>query len=452
MKPNGMVAEALKRANDTKALRLGAGAVSQTGMLFRELFPESKAVVVADRNTWKAAGERVCESLGQAGVEQNAPYIIEDEDLYAEWSFLERVEAFLASDDAIAVAVGSGVINDLTKLASHHLGRRYVIVGTAASMDGYTAFGASITKDGNKQTFSCRAPYGMVFDPEIAAKAPKELAASGYADLIAKVPAAADWMIADALGEEPIDDFAYSLLHNDLMDALSCPSQVLSGDVEATGKLANGLIMSGFAMQAIQSSRPASGTEHQFSHCWDMEGLSYPSGKHVSHGFKVGIGTLVSTLELEFLLSKDLACVDADAVAAAWKTWPEIESEIRTVCAGRPGHLARCLEETREKFIDRDRLREQVLRLKSCWGTLSEKIRRTIIPTTMVYDNLKAVGAPYEPEMICVSRKHLKETFSFIPFMRSRFTNIDLLYRLGLLGEFTDSIFGKGGRWEVDNC
>lgn len=451
MKTDGMVAEALERASDTKAMRFGAGAVGESGMLFKELFPGARAVVIADRNTWKAAGERVCESLEQAGVLQNAPYILEDEDLYAEWSYLERVEQFLASDDAVAVAVGSGVINDLTKLASHHLGRRYIIVGTAASMDGYTAFGASITKDGNKQTFSCRAPYGVVFDPEIAAVAPKELAASGYADLIAKVPAAADWMIADALGEEPIDGFAYSLLHNDLMDALSCPAQVLAGDVDATGKLAKGLIMSGFAMQAIQSSRPASGTEHQFSHCWDMEGLSYPSGKHVSHGFKVGIGTLVSTLELEFLLSKDIASVDADAVAARWKTWPEIEAEIRTVCAGKPGHLARCLEETKAKYIDADRLRDQVLRLKSCWGDLSEKIRRTIIPADQVYANLKAVGAPYEPEMICVSRKHLKETFSFIPFMRSRFTNIDLLYRLGLLDEFTESIFGKGGRWEVDN-
>ena len=49
--------------------------------------------------------------------------------------------------------------------------------------------------------------------------------------------------------------------------------------------------MSGFAMQAIQSSRPASGTEHQYSHCWDMEDL-YFEGKHVSHGFKVGIGRM----------------------------------------------------------------------------------------------------------------------------------------------------------------
>lgn len=444
-----MVAEALRRASDTKALEIGLGATQKTGKMFKDLFPGVQAVVIADTNTWKAAGEKVYQAIENEGIRQRKPYIIEDDHLYAEWSFLERLEAFLAEEDAIAVAVGSGVINDLTKLASHHLGRRYIIVGTAASMDGYTAFGASITKDGNKQTFSCRAPYGMVFDPEIAAAAPKELAASGYADLIAKVPAAADWMIADALGEEKIDEFSYSLLHNDLMDALSCPAQVHAGDVEATEKLAYGLIMSGFAMQAIQSSRPASGTEHQFSHCWDMEGLSYPDGKHVSHGFKVGIGTLVSTLELEFLLSKDMEAVDVDKAVAAWKTWPEMEEEIRAVCKGKPGHLARCLEETKGKYIGKEELRRQLETLKACWGELSGRIRKTIIPINDVYENLKAVGAPCEPEMICVSRRHLKDTFAFIPFMRSRFTNIDILYRLGWLEEFTETIFGKGGRWEV---
>ena len=58
-------------------------------------------------------------------------------------------------------------------------------------MDGYTAYGASITKDGNKQTFDCPAPLGMVLDPTIAAAAPAKMSASGYADLIAKIPAGA---------------------------------------------------------------------------------------------------------------------------------------------------------------------------------------------------------------------------------------------------------------------
>ena len=37
------------------------------------------------------------------------------------------------------VAVGAGTLNDLAKRACGELGRPYAVVGTAASMDGYTA-------------------------------------------------------------------------------------------------------------------------------------------------------------------------------------------------------------------------------------------------------------------------------------------------------------------------
>jgi len=66
---------------------------------------------------------------------------------------VERLTASLKQHDAIPVAVGSGTINDLVKLAAHQSGRSYLCVATAASMDGYTAFGASITHQGAKQTF-----------------------------------------------------------------------------------------------------------------------------------------------------------------------------------------------------------------------------------------------------------------------------------------------------------
>ena len=74
---------------------------------------------------------------------------------------------------------------------------------------------------------------------------------------------------------------------------------------------------------------------------------------------------------------------------------------------------------------------------------------RQIIPFSEVYEDLKLVGAPYEPEMICVDRTRMRKTFSYIPYMRSRFTNIDIVYRLGLMPELTERLFGKGGIWEV---
>lgn len=438
---------ALYRARDTKALIIGNGVVCRTAEMFSQLFPGRKAIIVADDNTWEVAGKDAQKSLDDAGIESADAYIFSSEDFYAEWRHVEALKAFLENIDAVVIAVGSGVINDTVKYVSSLLGRRYMCVGTAASMDGFTAYGASITKDGNKQTFDCPAPYGFVMDSAIAAAAPKELAASGYADLIAKIPAGADWMLAEVVGSEKIDEFAWNLVQNGLKESLADPAAVFAGDVEKTQALAEGLLMSGFAMQAIQSSRPASGTEHQFSHCWDMEDLCY-DGKHVSHGFKVGIGTLISTAELEFILEKGLEDVDVEACVQAWKSWAEMENEIREVMAGKPGHIARGLEETKGKYVDKDGLRAQIIALKEAWPVLSQRIREQIIPFEKVRECLRSVGAPYEPEMIGVSRERFRKTVSYIPYMRSRFTNIDLIYRLGWMDEFLERMFGQGGLWE----
>ena len=81
------------------------------------------------------------------------------------------MQAVLAASQAIPVAVGSGTINDLTKLAAHRLGRPYMVVATAASMDGYTAYGASITHRGSKQTFDCPAPLAVLADLDVIARA-----------------------------------------------------------------------------------------------------------------------------------------------------------------------------------------------------------------------------------------------------------------------------------------
>lgn len=440
---------ALQRARDTKALEFGEGAMERLPKMLEALFPGKKVVIVADDNTYNAAGRKVCGILDAAGTQMEDSFIFKDPELYAEWSYLQQLEAYLKERDAVPVAVGSGVINDLTKLASHHLGRRYVIVGTAASMDGYTAYGASITYEGNKQTFDCPAPLGVVFDPAVAAKAPAGMSASGYADLLAKIPAGADWIISDAVGSEAIDDFAFNLVQKNLRKALSDPAAVADGDVEATGMLADGLIMSGFAMQAISSSRPASGTDHQFSHFWDMEGLCH-NGRHVSHGFKVGIGTMVSTACLEFLISKDLTRLDIDACVAAWPTWEAQEAYIRKMFEGKPGHLARGLAESRAKYCGPEEIRCQLNAIVAVWPELRERIREQIIPFDDVKEMLRLVGAPSRPEEIGVSKARLRDTFKCIPFMRNRYTGIDLIYRAGLLDEVTEHIFGRGGRFEVE--
>ena len=77
-------------------------------------------------------------------------------------------------------------------------------------------------------------PLGCIVDSRIAAEAPKEMVASGYADLIAKIPAGADWILADAIGAEAIHQEAWNFVQGPLRDSLSNPEGAASGDIAET--------------------------------------------------------------------------------------------------------------------------------------------------------------------------------------------------------------------------
>ena len=111
-----LIEQALKRTTDTKALILERGAMEKTATMFMELFPGKKGVVVADTRTFSIAGKRVDTIMAKAGLKVAEPFIFDDPDLFAEWGFVCRLKEYLSGIDAVAVAVGSGVINDLTKI------------------------------------------------------------------------------------------------------------------------------------------------------------------------------------------------------------------------------------------------------------------------------------------------------------------------------------------------
>ena len=76
-------------------------------------------------------------------------------------------------------------------------------------------------------------------------------------------------------------------------------------------------------------------------------------------------------------------------------------------------------------------------------------MRGQIFSFQEVRSNLQEVGAPYEPEMIGITRERFRETLRLIPFMRSRYSNFDIIYRLGLIPALEEHLFGKGGVWEI---
>ena len=253
------IAEALNAARETRCLELGSGVLGRTPEVYRQQFGDKPVLLVADTNTFAAAGKTTLEVFRRAGHACREPFVFTDSNLHAEHQHVAALEEAMRGHDAIPVAVGSGTINDLTKLAAHRAGRPYLAVATAASMDGYTAFGASIDCNGSKQTINCPAPAAVVADLDVICAAPAEMNAAGYADLLAKTTAGADWLLADALGVEAIDRTAWAIVQGGLREAVTNPAGVRNRNLEAVRQLTEGLLLGGFAMQSAKSSRPASG-------------------------------------------------------------------------------------------------------------------------------------------------------------------------------------------------
>jgi glycerol-1-phosphate dehydrogenase [NAD(P)+] len=442
------LAEALSSARETRALIVRPGALRETGRVFDEQFPGSRAVIVADPQTLALAGGAVGESLAAAGVACVEPFVFDDAALYAEFRFVEQLEASLRQHDAIPVVIGAGTLNDLAKLAAHRTGRLgYLCVATAASMDGYTAFGASITYRGAKQTFNCPAPRAVVADIDVIRQAPSHLTAAGYADLLAKVTAGADWILADALGAEAIEPRAWAIVQGGLRDALADPAGARAGRESAIGPLVEGLMLGGFAMQWSKSSRPASGAEHQFSHLWDMEHHVH-NGEAPSHGFKVGLATLAITRLYERLLARPLDRLDVDRCCENWPAPAVLEARIRATFAGHD-FVETAVEETMLKHPTRADLWAQLQRLKTIWPAIRARLQEQLLPAAEVKRRLDQVGAPTEPEQIGLSRAQLRETFARAYHIRRRFTVLDVAVRTRLLAPLLDELFGPGGCWET---
>ncbi len=439
--------EALASARETRALLVGRDNLEQAPEMFRAQFRGARAAIVADTRTFAAAGERTRDAFSAAGLDGPEPFVFDDADLHAEHRFVDRLTAAFQEHNAIPVAVGAGTINDLVKLAAHRSGRSYLCVATAASMDGYTAFGASITHEGAKQTFDCPAPAAVVADTGIICQAPPEMSAAGYADLQAKITAGADWIIADALGAEPIDARAWEIVQGGLRAALADPAGVRAGREAAVRPLVEGLMLGGFAMQWSKSSRPASGAEHQFSHLWDMEHHVH-HGIAPSHGFKVGIATLAVTALYEHLLEQPLERLDVAHCVARWPDHANTEAGVLKLFSGS-GFVETALRETRAKHVSRPELQLQLERLREVWPALRERLRAQLLPYTELKHRLRSVGAPVEPEAIGLSRRRLRESFRRACHIRRRFTVLDLALRAGLLEESLDALFGAGGPWKI---
>ena len=439
-----LLERALQAARDTRFLAVEDGARHSAAEIFASVFGARSAVIVADQQTFAAAGRDVYDSFRRANSACPDPFLF-GPGVAAGSSSVEELQIALGSVQAIPVAVGHGDDQrpDQAGVApiepSLH-GRR------DRGLDGWLHRVRSIDHTSWFQTdVRLPRPSGRARRSRGDRPRPEEMNAAGYADLLAKGVAGADWILADALGEEPIDPAAWDTVQSRLRSWVDSPRGIARGEPDCLRRLVHGLLLSGFAMQASQSSRPASGAEHQFSHLWDMQHHTH-HGTAPSHGFKVGIGTLASLALYEDLLGRTFIDFDPERAVENWPAVERVEERIRAVF-GTGELAAKANEETRAKHPSRAALRDQLDRFRAGWPELRVKLTRHLVSLREAHVMLREAGCPIEPEQIGISRDRLGLSYEQAYYIRRRFTILDLARHLGFMDSALHNLFGPEGPW-----
>ncbi len=435
---------ALRRAIATRAVWIGAGVLQALPPVLRQLLPASGYAIIADENTWKAAGQRVAALLAGSGLPTIEPVILgEHPRVQPRAESARAMAASLGTHSAVPIAVGAGVINDLVKYAASLAGRPYACVPTAASMDGYAASGAALREEGFKRTFGCPAPDVIVADLDVIATAPPEMAGWGYGDLAGKLVAGADWIIADALGEEALNNGPFALVQDNIRTWLADPAALRDSRRDALEGLVRGLLMAGLAMQAHGNSRPASGSDHQFAHLWEMEGLAV-DGVPVSHGACVGVGCLSMLAAYEWLLARKFADIDPAILAGRLPGLAALRAEISRSFPV-PSMAASVEAEVLAK--NAAGVERRLRKLRAVWPDLAARLACMLPPAAEVRRWLLAAGAPADGAAIGLSAAQHAADYRRARLVRRRYTALDLLHELGALDDAVHSLFSGNGFW-----
>ncbi len=263
---------------------VGHGVINDTGKVCKDLKLNGSALIVAGESTLRAAGKTVGMTLEDAGFEVDVVIVkapTQDE--------VEKVEK--TSKDVKAsfvLGVGGGKSIDIAKLASMHLDIPFISVPTAASHDGIVSSRASIIRGNTSVSEAAQTPIAVVADTAIIASAPFRLLAAGCGDIISNYTAVRDWELAHRLRDEPYSEYASIISKMTAKILIETAEAIRPGLEESAWTVMKALVASGVAMSIAGSSRPASGSEHKFSHALDEI-----APKPALHGEQCGVGTIM---------------------------------------------------------------------------------------------------------------------------------------------------------------
>lgn len=251
--------------------------------------------IVADERTYEVAGESLYSDAASAGIRVVATLIQPDRqgDVIAdEASLIQLILDLRQAAAQVVIAVGSGTLHDIARFSAYAVGIPFVSVPTAPSVDGFNSVGAPLIIRGEKKTIPAIGPSAIFADLDILTKAPSDMIAAGFGDMLGKYTSLFDWKFGSLAGGEPYSEEVADRTKRALQQCVDHCEEIGRRTPQGVEILTRALIESGFAMLQFGQSHSASGSEHHLSHYWEME-LLRTGRRQILHGAKVGIACAV---------------------------------------------------------------------------------------------------------------------------------------------------------------
>lgn len=389
-----------------------------------------KPFILADCNTYKAAGERVAQLLDRHGI-NHCEYVFQSESLEPDEQAVGSAAMHFDPTCDLIIGVGSGVINDIGKILSNVTGKRYIIVGTAPSMDGYASATSSMSRDGLKVSLPSRCADVIIGDTDILKNAPEHMLKSGLGDMLAKYVSIAEWRIAHLITGEYYCERVAQLIRSALKKCVDNAAGLLKRDEAAIETVFEGLVIGGVAMAYAGVSRPASGVEHYFSHVWDMHGLEF--GTRVDlHGIQCAMATLKS-VELYEAVKNVIPDKEKAFSAVAAFDVEDWNDQLRSFL-GNSGETM-IAQERKERKYDKSTHPARFEKIAANWQNILAILEEELPTSTELGKLMDTIGISRDLNDLGVDRECARMTFKATKDIRDKYVLSRLGWDLGILDE-----------------
>lgn len=438
-----------------KRILIGSGALDHLSAEVAEATRTGPVVVLEDRTPMRRGDDdlklMVNDLLVSAGADIKRVILgPEERPLHADEATLSHARDVVGNAGCV-VTVGSGTVTDIGKDASHaNGGIPLVVVQTAASVNGYADDMAVILKDGVKRTTPSVWPTSLLIDTTILRDAPKEMTASGYAEMMAMFTAPADWLLSSVVGldagyQQGIVDM-YRPMGPDLLSSASDLAEASGSAIELLATL---LTASGVAMGVAKRTAPLSGTEHLISHLIDMSANTRGMATGL-HGAQVGVGAVIAAVTWSRLFERvdperilPLNRQEAEKSVAAAFDWLDNTGAASAECWADYQRKLAMWSEASTGIDLAGRWEESLPSLRSMVGDPSEMIKALV-----------QAGAPTRFSELDppVDRDRARWAIGSAHLMRNRFTVLDLATFTGNwnadeVDEVMEQAVELGGGW-----